>query len=273
MNAESRTSQAELRLGTQGWAYKDWLGAFYPPRTPASKQLEFYSRVFDTVELDTTFYGSPRPAAVKSWFDATPPEFIFAAKMPKIITHDRRLVDAEADLVDFLTAVQMLDSKLGPILVQLPPSFTTAEWSSLSSFLDILPEEFRYAVEFRHPSWIKGEAVQLLSEHEIAWAVIDLHDMPRTVQVTTDFTYVRWLGRRADVKRLDRIQLDRSADLDRWAAELDRISHDVQRIYGFMNNHYAGHSPTSLNDLRARMGLPVLDHKSLWPQQTLPMNC
>ncbi|HEV3309221.1 MAG TPA: DUF72 domain-containing protein, partial [Chloroflexota bacterium] len=186
-------THARYHLGTQGWAYKDWVGGFYPPGTPASRYLEFYSRVFDTVELDTTFYGPPRAETVRSWFDSTPDDFVFAAKMPGIITHERRLVGTEADLVEFLDAVSLLGSKLGPLLVQLPPSFTFEEMSSLSKFLAILPEEFSYAVELRHESWLHPDTAKLLAEHHVAWTIIDLHYMPKTVHLTCDFTYVRWL--------------------------------------------------------------------------------
>src|ERR1019366_6104721 len=106
---------AELRLGCQGWHYKDWVGGFYPPGTPPSAYLAFYARIFDTVELDTTFYGPPRRETVRLWDEMTPDGFQFAAKMPKAITHDKRLAEAEADLVEFLTAMQGLGSTLGPI--------------------------------------------------------------------------------------------------------------------------------------------------------------
>jgi uncharacterized protein YecE (DUF72 family) len=260
-----------VRLGTQGWAYKDWVGVFYPPGTHPAEYLRFYSRVFDTVEIDTTFYGPPRPETARSWFDVTPDNFVFTAKMPQSITHDRRLQGAEAELVEFLTAMSLLGPKLGPILVQLPPSFTVEERPALTRFFEILPDEFEYAVEFRHKSWLQPRTAELLTERGIAWTNIDLHYMPRTVEITAPFTYIRWLGNRRDVKRLDRIVVDRGDDLDHWAGELDRISRRLQRIYGYMNNHYAGHSPASLRDLRTKMNLEAPDPKSLWSQTSLPM--
>ena len=260
-----------MRLGTQGFAYKDWVGVFYPEGTGPSDYLAFYSRIYDTVELDTTFYGPPRPETARAWRESTPEGFVFAAKMPRTITHDKRLVDAEHELVEFLTAMTELGPKLGPILIQLAPSFTADEFQSLAAFAAILPEEFRYAVELRHTSLLTQDTEDLLTRHRLAWANIDLHGMPRTTHFTTDFTYVRWLGNRSDVKRLNRIVVDRSDDLDHWAEELHRISRHVQRIYGYMNNHYAGHSPSSINELRSKMSLPVTDPKSLWGQRTLDL--
>jgi|SRR5579884_643545 len=258
---------ATLRLGTQGWSYKDWVGTFYPPGSSASGFLSFYSRVFDAVEIDTTFYGPPRPQTVREWDAATPDGFEFTAKMPRIITHDRKLHDAGHDLLEFLEAMYPLGDKLGPILVQLPPSLDYGERQTLLDFLELFPEEFRYSVEFRHPSWIREETVELLHERRLAWTIVDLHSMPRHVALTTDFTYLRWLGNRADVQKLDRIQIDRSVELDQWAVKLETIARRVQRIYGFMNNHYAGHSPASVGDLKARLDLPHIPPASLWPKQ------
>ena len=260
-------NSSSLRLGTQGFAYKDWLGVFYPDPTPTSEYLSFYSRVFDTVELDTTFYGPPRPETLRAWRDSTPVGFIFTAKMPKVITHEWRLVKAEHDLVDFLTVMQLL----GPILIQLPPSFTAEERPALARFLEILPEEFRYAVELRHRSWLEPSTAELLARHNVAWTIVDLVSMPIEVCLTTDFTYVRWLGNRSDVKHLNRTVVDRTADYDAWAQRLDTIAQRLQRIYGYVNNHYSGHSPASVNEIKRRARQPVIHPDELWGQQRLEL--
>jgi uncharacterized protein YecE (DUF72 family) len=265
---EGSVKPSIIRLGTQGWSYRDWVGVFYPGGTPANGYLPFYSQVFDAVELDTTFYALPRPDAVSRWRDETPDQFQFAAKMPGAITHDRRLVGAEAELLEFLEAILGLGRKLGPILIQLPPSLEASDFQAVEGFLEILPTEFRYAIEFRHRSWNTAETHALLQEHNVAWTIIDLHYMPKNVHLTTDFTYVRWLGNRRDVTKLDRVQIDRSGDIHQWAQRLDEIAQKLQRIYGFMNNHYAGHSPASVHQLKAELKIDGTDPRSLWPVET-----
>jgi uncharacterized protein YecE (DUF72 family) len=243
-----------IYLGTQGWSYKDWVGPFYPPGSRASDFLQLYSEVFDAVELDTTFYGVPRTGLVEAWNAATPDHFQFTAKLPRSITHDRHLVGAEDDLYDFVRAMEPLGQKLGPLLIQLPPDFTVDEEDALRRFLAILPSGFRFAAEFRHRSWVKDETLDLLREHGVGWTSIDLVYMPRRAEVTSDFAYVRWLGDRRKIQRMDEVQIDRTADLDAWAVALDDVSKQVQRVYGFANNHYSGHSPADIRYLHQRLG-------------------
>ena len=111
---------AAVHLGTQGWAYPDWIGSFYPPEAKQEDYLPFYARIFDTVELDTTFYHPPKGAVVRSWEKRVPPTFRFAAKVPQRITHEARLSHIAEDLVAFVRALEPLGEKLGPLLVQLP---------------------------------------------------------------------------------------------------------------------------------------------------------
>ncbi len=244
-----------IYLGTQGWGYKDWVGPFYPTGTRSQDFLRVYAQSFGAVELDTTFYGTPRPQVVDGWKRSTPDNFLFTAKVPRLITHDRRLVQAERDFVDFLTVMEMLGPKLGPILLQFPPDFTVAERPALETFLALLPEEFRFAAEFRHRSWLNGDTYDLLRRHNVAWTMIDLQYMPRHVEITADFVYVRWLGDHKRITRMDSTQIDRRTDLDAWAEMLDDVSRHVQRIYGFANNHYSGHSPADIRYLSSHLGL------------------
>jgi uncharacterized protein YecE (DUF72 family) len=243
-------------LGTQGWSYKDWVGSFYPPGTKAADYLPYYAQVFDAVELDTTFYGIPTPERVAGWSRATPGGFQFTAKTPRSITHDRRLVDAGGEFEEFVGAVERLGEKLGAILIQLPPDFTVAERPALEAFLERLPAGFRFAAEFRHRSWLTEETYDLLRAHGVAWTMIDLRYMPITIQTTADFAYVRWLGDHRAVIRVHETIRDRSAELTTWAIELEGVARRVERVYGFVNNHYSGHSPADVRRLRRALGLP-----------------
>ncbi len=246
-----------IYLGTQGWGYKDWVGPFYPPGTRSQEYLAAYAAIFNAVELDTTFYGTPRPTSVEGWDRATPEGFVFTAKIPRIITHDKRLIGAEPDLVEFLTVMERLGAKLGPLVLQFPPDFTADNRQALEDFLAILPDDFRFAAEFRHRSWLTDDTVDLLRRSNVAWTMIDLNYMPKRVELTTDFAYLRWLGDHKKITRMDATQLDRRPELDAWGEILDEVSRDVQRIYGFANNHYSGHSPADIQYLSRKLGLPA----------------
>ena len=254
-------------LGTQGWSYKDWVGPFYPAGTQPRDYLRLYSGTFDAVELDSTFYGTPRPGVVSGWQSSTPDGFQFTAKVPRSISHDQRLIGAQAELEDFLEVMQGLGAKLGAILIQLPPDFTVEERPALEAFFSSLPPGFRYAAEFRHRSWLHDDTYDLLRRHSVAWTMIDLSYMPRIVQITSDFAYVRWLGNRRDIERVHAVQIDRRGRLDEWAETLDEVARRVQRVYGFANNHYSGHSPADVRYLRARLGVPEPDRAPGQPEQ------
>jgi uncharacterized protein YecE (DUF72 family) len=246
---------ARIYLGTQGWSYKDWVGSFYPPEARAGDYLRLYAGEFDAVELDTTFYATPRPAQIDIWRSATPDGFQFTAKTPKSITHDRHLVDADEEMAGFLGVISGLEEKLGAVLLQMPPDFTFDEFDALRAFLARLPREVRFAVEFRHRSWLQDETYDLLEDQGVAFTMIDLRYMPRVPRVTTDFAYVRWLGDRREITRMNATQIDRRPELDRWAEVLEEASSRAQRIYGFANNHYSGHSPADIRYLHRKLGI------------------
>lgn len=257
----------KIYLGTQGWSYKDWVGALYPPRTQARDYLSYYAQEFNAVELDTTFYGTPLADRVALWDRSTPDDFQFTAKTPRSVTHDRRLIDAEADFEEFVQVVSGLGPKLGAILVQLPPDFTTDERPALQRFIERLPADFRFAVEFRHRSWLTDETYEFLRRHGVAWTMIDLVYMPRQIECTADFTYVRWLGDRRQIQRMHETQIDRTQDLEAWAEQLENVSHRLERMYGFVNNHYSGHSPADVRALKRRLGLIGSPRRTDRPEQ------
>jgi uncharacterized protein YecE (DUF72 family) len=257
----------KIYLGTQGWSYKDWVGALYPARTVSREYLVHYAQEFDAVELDTTFYGTPRPDRIQLWDRSTPAHFQFAAKTPRTVTHDRRLVDAQEDFNEFLDVMSGLGTKLGAILIQLPPDFTTAERPELEAFVRRLPADFRFAVEFRHRSWLTDDTYDFLRLHHVAWTMIDLVYMPRQIECTADFTYVRWLGDRRKIQRMHETQIDRRPDLEAWAEQLENVAHRLERMYGFVNNHYSGHSPADVRFLKQRLHVPDMQPEIDRPEQ------
>jgi uncharacterized protein YecE (DUF72 family) len=226
------------------------------------------------VEVNATFHAIPPDATVRGWDRKTPPGFRFALKLPRAITHEARLQlpDCEPLLEDFLRAARLLGDKLGPLLVQLPPSFdrTPVHRLALAGFLDRLPTaELCVAVELRHPSWSDPAVERALAERNVAWCLAEGGPNSRAVMYPADFAYVRWNRSGHTFPDFSEVWLDRSADLDWWADTLRRIPAHVKRVFGYMSNEFAGHGPASLRALQERLGLPSVDPKSLWPQRTL----
>ncbi|MEW6636551.1 MAG: DUF72 domain-containing protein, partial [Actinomycetota bacterium] len=168
-----------LYLGTSGWSYADWEGTLYPEGLPAGARLAEYVRRYATVEIDSTFYGTPRRSTVQRWREVSPEGFLFAAKFPKEITHERSLVGCEREARIFVETMALLGDRLGPLLIQLPPSFDVEGMSALEDFLGSLPEGFRYAVEVRHRSWLGSDLPEMLRERGTALTLVDCPRMPR----------------------------------------------------------------------------------------------
>lgn len=260
-----------IRIGTQGWSYPDWIGTFYPPRAKQEDYLPFYAEVFDTVELDTTFYHPPKPTIVRSWARHTPEHFRFTAKVPQRITHEARLASMAEHLAEFVRALEPLGPRLGPLLVQLPAAFVREPGAVgvLDRFLAAAPKEARFAVEFRHASWNHAETRSLLEARNACWAWTDWRELPRVDVVTADFLYLRWLGDRREIERFGEVQRDRTPEFEVWEADLRRALPEVREVYGYFNNHWAGHSPASANEMKRRLGLEVTEPKFLWSQQEM----
>lgn len=246
-----------IHLGTQGWSYKSWVGSFLPDKTPSAKYLEEYSKIFRAVEIDATYYAIPRASTVEGWDRATPPDFRFTAKFPQSITHEKMLKGIEQETLGFLDAMSSLGDKLGPLLMQFPYNFKPTQRADLESFLQALPTDprFRFAIEVRHRSWLQDWFYDLLSHHRVALTLADYAYMPKLERVTSDFTYIRWLGNRKDVPddEYDHVRINRDKDLDHWTEVIADLIEKGVAIWGFANNHYMGHSPATVRDLLARL--------------------
>ncbi len=256
---------ARLALGTQGWSYADWIGTMYDAGSRPPSFLRQYAGEFRSVEVDSTFYGTPAPERLARWRRSVPPHFTFALKLPREITHEHRLVSCAGPLADFFGAAAVLGPQLEAVLVQLPPDFRPAEWDALAAFVPLLPAGPRIALEVRHPDWfaarVQTELRALLREHGIALAVsdgtfVELNLMLAAFAVpTAPFAYVRWLGRRDSVTRFDRPSIDRQAQIERWSAALRDAATRLERVCGYANNHYAGHAPATIRALYDALGL------------------
>lgn len=235
-----------LWLGTQGFAFDDWVGPFYPPGTPKAAYLEAYAQHFATVEIDSTFYAIPRRSVVEGWGRRTPDGFRFSAKFPKSITHERKLAGGGEQAAAFVDIMQALGDKLGVLTLQFAYDFTPDLAPRLDSFLGGLPRGPRYAVEIRNRGWLKPDVGEMLSGHGVALVLQDLYYMPKMDWITTGHTVIRWLGRRSDIEQFDRIQIDRTQELAAWGKRVRQFLDDGIEVYGYFNNHFAGHSPASL---------------------------
>jgi uncharacterized protein YecE (DUF72 family) len=211
--------KTEWHLGTMGFGYKEWQGVLYPDGLAARNYLAYYGERFDAVEIDSTFYGTPTPETVARWTAVTPPHFTFCVKTPRAITHDLRLLpDAYGQMDHFLTTMRGLADKLGAVLIQLPPDFTTQEQPVLARFLERLPTDLRFAVEFRHRSWEETaeSTTHLLQNHRICWATADYIHLSHTIRPTTDFLYLRFIGPHGQFSSKDRELVDKTAVLQAW---------------------------------------------------------
>jgi uncharacterized protein YecE (DUF72 family) len=248
-------------LGTMGFAYQQWVGVFYPEGMAQKYFLTHYSGRFNSVEMDTTFYGTPRANTVLRWAESVPDGFKFCPKMPKIITHDTGLHGeyARALTAEFLDVMSLLNGKLGPILIQLPPMFGYEQVDTLADYLEELPPTCRYAVEFRHRSWYRKETAVLLQKHNICWAAADYIYLPKKVIRTTDFLYLRFIGPHGQFPTKNQERIDKTEDLHRWKRQVQPHFEAIHAIYGYFNNDYAGYSPATCNRFKAIVGQEPAD--------------
>ncbi len=245
-------------IGTMGFGYKPWQGTFYPDKLPKAQQLTYYVSQFNALEMDSTFYGTPRAETVIRWAAVAPGDFKFCPKAPREITHDLRLAPATAAVLDnFLDTMRLLGDHLGPIVFQFPPDFDAGERESLDDFLGRLPHDLRYAVELRHRSWWRDDTAALLAAHEICWIAADYIYLPKEIRRTTDFLYLRFLGRHGQFDTKTHEILDKTTDLQNWRAQADALTAGAPLAYAFFNDDYAGHSPGTANRFKRMLGLDV----------------
>jgi len=261
------TDEPGIWTGTSAFTAAGWAGTFYPAGMKAADYLRFYGTRFRTVEVDSTFYGTPKPERVRAWYEKTPADFVFAVKVPQVITHEKILVDCEAEMQEFLQTMELLGEKLGPMLLQFG-YFAPSVMKSGSQFLArlepflkrlttafVVPSRpYRFAVEIRNKAWLGEALLSLLREHGVALALTDHSWMPRPWEVnkgldliTADFAYVRWLGDRKGIEeittRWDNTVVDRRSDLLHWVEMFRELRRRNLSVYAYANNHYAGNGP------------------------------
>jgi uncharacterized protein YecE (DUF72 family) len=225
----------KLHVGTSGWHYKHWLGSFYPADTAAKEMFSFYARHFDTVEINNTFYRLPAAATFDAWRENSPDNFYFAVKASRFITHMKKLKDPETSIAKFFLGAERLERKLGPILFQLPPHWKV-DAGRLAEFLQGLPSEHRYVFEFRDESWLVPPVFVLLQKHNAAFCIHDLGQMQTPLEITADFTYLRFHGP-GNAKYSGSYSRNQ---LRQWARRIDDWRRELTAIYVYFNNDIGG---------------------------------
>jgi len=261
-NVERAFSAPGIYLGTSSFTAAGWEGTFYPKGMRSAEYLAFYAEHFPTVEVDSTFYGCPSARTVGNWAARTPEGFLFSVKVPQAITHEKALVDCDAEFYEFVKTMEHLGPKLGPMVFQFP-FFDRWKFPKqdgflavLAPFLKKLPADRKFAMEIRNKSWLDARFADMLREYNVALALTDTSFVPRPWEmkeqfdlVTSDFLYVRWLGDRKGIEKQtttwDRTIVDRQEDLRNWVDLLRRLINDkrIRKTFAYANNHYAGHGP------------------------------
>lgn len=233
-----------VHVGTMGWSYDFWKGSFYPENLDSSKFLAYYSSKFNTVEVDSTFYRIPREQTVLGWKEQTPKNFVFSLKFPRVITHVKMLKDCEEETRVFLERAELLEEKLGALLLQFPFSFRTEHVPLLEKFLENLPKKHHYVVEVRNKQLLNVDFYSMLKTKDVALAWVDSVSMPLTTEVTSSFLYLRWEGDRKKVNgTLGKTEIDRTNDTKQWAEKLKPFIEKQTEVFGYFSKYYSG-NPT-----------------------------
>jgi len=239
---------AGVHIGTSGWHYKHWLGPFYPEKFPAAKMLDFYTRHFDTVEINNSFYRLPSETAVQNWRDSTPPGFCFAMKGSRFLTHMKKLKDPVPGIQRFMERADLLGKKLGTIVFQLPP-WWELHLARLEEFLEALPRAHHYAFELRNETWRTEQVYRLLRKHNAAFCIFELAGYHSEFTLTANFTYVRLHGPGgAYAGSYDRERLLQ------WAKRIRAWQKELRAVYVYFDNDQAGYAAENARTLRELVG-------------------
>ncbi len=283
LNEKSRNAvlRLQIHVGCQGWNYDDWTtkadGAtvFYPRGTRSNEMLVLYAQIFDTIEVDSTFYAIPASSAVENWYRKTPEHFTFSLKMPQEITHEYGLREPSFPVLEeFCERVVLFKEKLGAVLIQLPPSFEASKENAraLREFLAELPKNIRFAVEFRNRDWLVDWTFEEFEKNKVALCLVEGSWLPREKMFeamekpTADFAYVRFMGER-DLATFDVVVRPQDAHLQIWKEEIERMK--TSETFVYFSNFYEGFAPASVNKLKESLGQKTIAASVLENQKSL----
>jgi uncharacterized protein YecE (DUF72 family) len=261
LDHKARTPGPDCRIGCSGWQYQHWRNDFYPAGLPASRWFARYAETFDTVEINNSFYRLPEAATFARWQAQAPPDFLYAVKASRFLTHMKKLKDPADPLARFFGHARHLGPRLGPVLYQLPPRWPL-NLERLEAFLTALagvprgaaddpdaepPPPYRHVMEFRDPSWYDDRALEMLRAHDVALCLHDMAGSATGRMTVGPFVYVRFHGA---TKYGGRYEDER---LDEWAAWLDERLTGGMDVFAYFNNDIGGHAPRDAVRLRDRL--------------------
>ena len=278
---KSKIQNPKSKIGCQGWNYDDWTSVaggdfiFYPRGTRSNEMLALYAEIFDTIEVDSTFYAIPPLSTVENWYKKTPENFTFSLKLPQEITHTHALRKTSFPVLDeFCERVKELKEKLAVVLIQMPPQFGASKENAqnLREFLAQLPKEIRFAIEFRERGWLIEWTFEELEKNKVALALVEGSWISRELmfqaigKFENDFAYIRFMGER-DLLHFDKIYRREDTNLQIWKDEIEKLK--AKEIYIYFSNFYEGHAPASANKLKKLLRQKTIEASSLENQASL----
>ncbi len=255
-----------IHVGTSGWHYPHWGGKFYPHDLGSSHWLPFYTQHFRTVEVNNSFYRLPEGTTLDHWREQAPRDFLFTLKAPRTITHLKKLRNCKSAVGIFLGRLERLGRKLGPILFQLPPRWH-CNTQRLQAFLDLLPDRYRYAFEFRDQSWHTEETYLILKERDIAFCIYDLEGFTSPLVATADFVYIRLHGpgQQAYAGSYTR------SSIRTWAGRANRWDRrEGRQVYVYFDNDEAAFAVKNARDFQTLIAEQDHTVNNSTPQQPPP---
>jgi uncharacterized protein YecE (DUF72 family) len=240
----SLSRKGRIHIGTSGWHYAHWRGSFYPANLRPEQMLNWYAQHFDTVEINNSFYRLPTSAVLRAWCKQIPPNYCLAMKASRYITHNRKLKYPKESVKKFFAQAALLNTRLGPILFQLPPSWKV-NVERLEEFVRALPRRRRYAFEFRNPSWSIPRVFEVLRKHNAAYCIYELAGFQSPIEITADFTYVRLHGPGKAYQGNYSVR-----QLRVWAKRIETWRTKLKHTFVYFDNDQAAFAPKNALELR-----------------------
>lgn len=232
-------SRERLYIGTSGWIYRHWSGIFYPADLSTERWLNYYTGWLNTVEINNSFYQLPSRKIFQAWKESVPEGFIFSVKANRYITHMKKLKNVEQSVERFFNNVKALEEKCGPILFQLPPRWKRNP-ERLELFLDNLPENFKYAFEFRDSTWFDNEIYSILSRYNAAFCIYQFAGLLSPREVTADYVYIRLHGPEVVAYRGQYSK----EELSEWAKAISLWLNEGREVYCYFDNDENAYAAT-----------------------------